>query len=85
MERDIQDGIYSVSEAAEILQFHPDAVRYWLRVGVLAGTPDRSPEGWAIRGEALVDFLRESGESLPSWLAPAAPLVVSVHIAGEAM
>ena len=26
---------YTIGEAAALLQFHPDAVRYWVRVGEL--------------------------------------------------
>ncbi|MBX6342848.1 MAG: helix-turn-helix domain-containing protein [Thermomicrobiaceae bacterium] len=56
---------YSVVEAAQILQFHPDAVRYWLRIGELPGERASAGEDWRIRPEDLVAFLRESGESLP--------------------
>lgn len=62
---------YSVSEAANILQFHPDTVRYWLRTGELSGMLDDTANEWRIMPEELVAFLRQSGESLPSELSRA--------------
>lgn len=68
MERVDRRGAYTISEAAEILQFHPDAIRYWLRVGELVGDRVAERDGWLIRPEALVSFLRQNGETLPSAL-----------------
>lgn len=72
---------YTVIEAAEILQFHPDAIRYWLRVGELEGEIDPEqpdPDGWAIHPEALVAFLRQNGEMMPGDLpADRAPAAIS--------
>lgn len=66
MQRMLRRAGYTVSEAAEILQFHPDAVRYWVRVGELPGTPDEVRGDWVIGPEALVAFLRQNGETLPA-------------------
>jgi excisionase family DNA binding protein len=59
---------YTIEEAAEVLQFHPEAVRYWVRVGELPGVPDGSGNGWLIWPQDLVAFLRRNGEVLPSML-----------------
>lgn len=61
-------GVYTVDEAATILQFHPDAIRYWLRVGELCGRLDAAAGDWVIRADALVAFLRQNGEHLPDTL-----------------
>jgi excisionase family DNA binding protein len=55
---------YTIDEAAEILQFHPDAVRYWVRVGELPGERDETRGGWLIQPEDLALFLRASGETI---------------------
>lgn len=65
---DRRQGGYTVSEAAEILQFHPDAVRYWLRVGELTGAPGVVEGGWVIWPKDLVAFLRQNGEMMPASL-----------------
>ncbi len=59
---------YSVSEVATILQFHPDTVTYWLRTGELNGMRDDDANDWLVAPEALVAFLRQNGETLPSEL-----------------
>ena len=61
-------GVYTVEEAATILQFHPDTIRYWLRVGELAGCPDPTVGDWVIRADEMVAFLRQNGEHLPDAL-----------------
>jgi len=61
-------GDYTVDEAATILQFHPDAIRYWLRVGELCGRFDAARSDWVIHADALVAFLRQNGEHLPDAL-----------------
>jgi len=60
---------YSVKEVATILQFHPDTVTYWLRTGELSGRRVETENGWLVAPEALVAFLRQNGETLPSELA----------------
>ncbi len=61
-------GLYTVDEAATILQFHPEAIRYWLRVGELSGYQQPGGGGWVIHADALVAFLRQNGEHLPDAL-----------------
>ena len=56
---------YTVEEAAEILQYHPDALRYWLRVGQLRGVRGAAGEEWLIDLEALLVFLRQSDDPVP--------------------
>jgi hypothetical protein len=62
---------YTIEEAAALLQYHPDALRYWLRVGQLAGIrlgaaePDAPGDDWLIGLDALVAFLRQNGETAP--------------------
>lgn len=77
------ERVYTVGEAADVLQFHPDAIRYWLRVGELAGEPDGTPEGWRIRPEALVAFLRQNGEILPTALPDPEAVVSAAQWAGQ--
>lgn len=60
----------TAQEAAQVLQFHPDAVRYWLRVGELRGVRLESGDDWLIEPEDLLAFLRQNGEPLP-WSMPA--------------
>ncbi|MDI3340049.1 MAG: helix-turn-helix domain-containing protein [Sphaerobacter sp.] len=76
--------VYTVGEAAELLQFHPDAIRYWLRVGELAGERVGTPEGWLIRSDALVAFLRQNGEPLPAALADAETVMPAAQLASQA-
>ncbi|HEX7101789.1 MAG TPA: helix-turn-helix domain-containing protein [Nitrolancea sp.] len=64
-------GGYSISEVAHILQFHPDAVQYWLRTGELSGRHDHLSDEWRIAQDDLVAFLRQNGETLPSELVGA--------------
>jgi hypothetical protein len=61
----------TAQEAAQVLQFHPDAVRYWLRVGELRGTRLESADDWLVEPEDLLAFLQQNGELLP-WSAPVA-------------
>lgn len=76
---------YSIDETAEILQFHPDAVRYWVRIGELPSELDPRSDGQdvLVRAESIVAFLRQNGETLPAGLpgsqatpspAPASPV-----------
>lgn len=59
---------YTVDEAATVLQFHPDAIRYWVRVGALSSQPSADGTGLMISPRDLVAFLRENGEMPPSGL-----------------
>ncbi|HLI50704.1 MAG TPA: helix-turn-helix domain-containing protein [Thermomicrobiaceae bacterium] len=67
---------YTISETAEILQFHPDAVRYWVRVGELPSEPDPrgDDEDLLVRAESIVAFLRQNGEMLPTDLPGTQPV-----------
>jgi excisionase family DNA binding protein len=58
------ESLYTVEQAAEILQAHPKTVRKWLRTkklrGVLAG------RFWRVKESDLQTFLREpNGEQAP--------------------
>lgn len=57
---------YSAGEAAEFLQFDPAAVEYWLRMGHLLGDWDERGQRWRIQPQALIDFLHEAGEPMPT-------------------
>lgn len=76
---------YSIDETAEILQFHPDAIRYWVRVGELPSEPDPrgSNQDVLVRAESIVAFLRQNGETLPAGLPSthAAPATTSATMA----
>ncbi|HET7034595.1 MAG TPA: helix-turn-helix domain-containing protein [Thermomicrobiaceae bacterium] len=60
---------YTVEEAAEILQYHPDTLRYWLRVGQLGGLRRGDGDEWLIELDALLAFLRQCDEPVPIVLA----------------
>ncbi len=60
---------YSLQEAAEFLEFDPQAVAYWLRMGHLAGRKDKRTGEWRVQPQALIDFLRDGQEPLPAGLA----------------
>jgi hypothetical protein len=71
MLEDNRRGGYSISEVAHILQYHPDAVQYWLRTGELNGRRDTAASEWRIGQDDLVAFLRQNDEALPAELARA--------------
>lgn len=52
-------GGYTVDEVARILQFHPDSVRYWVRVGELPSEPDQRWGEPLIQPADLAMFIRE--------------------------
>ena len=56
---------YTVEEAAALLQYHPDTVRYWLRVGQLSGLRLGRGDEWLIGLDALIAFLRQNDETAP--------------------
>ena len=60
---------YSLDEAAEFLEFDREAVAYWLRMGHLAGDRDKRTGEWRVQPQALIDFLRESQEPMPTLVA----------------
>lgn len=56
---------YTIAEVAQITDYHPDAVWYWVRVGELPGTQDRLRGDWVVDSSDLVSFLRLNGEAVP--------------------
>lgn len=56
---------YTILEVAQLLDYHPDAVRYWVRVGELPGTEDRRRGEWVVDSDDLLSFLRVNGEAVP--------------------
>lgn len=59
---------YSLDEAAEFLEFDRESVAYWLRMGHIEGRQDKRSGEWRIQPHALIEFLRESQEPLPTAL-----------------
>ena len=57
---------YSLDEAAEFLDFDREAIRYWLRMGHLPGRRDDKTGEWRIQPQALIEFLREAQEPVPT-------------------
>lgn len=57
---------YTLDEAAEFLQFDRTTLEYWLRMGHIVGSWDEDEEDWHVRPQALVDFLHEAGEPMPT-------------------
>ena len=57
---------YSLDEAAEFLEFDRQTVAYWLRMGHLTGRRDKRTDEWRIQPQALIEFLREAQEPLPT-------------------
>lgn len=57
---------YSAGEAAEFLQFDRASVEYWLRMGHLLGDWDKQGQRWRIAPQALIDFLHEANEPMPT-------------------
>ncbi|MEZ4521524.1 MAG: helix-turn-helix domain-containing protein [Thermomicrobiales bacterium] len=57
---------YSLDEAAEFLEFDRKAVVYWLRMGHLSGRQDKRTGEWRIQPQALIEFLREAQEPMPT-------------------
>ena len=57
---------YTVAEVARFLQFDPNAIRYWLRTGQLAGQFDATISDWRVTPSDLVTFLRQSSEPMPT-------------------
>ncbi len=56
---------FTITEVAQLLDYHPDAVRYWIRVGELPGTPDNQRGDWVVDSDDLLSFLRVNGEAVP--------------------
>lgn len=56
---------FTISEVAQLLDYHPDAVRYWVRVGELPGTQDQHRGEWVVDSKDLLSFLKVNGEAVP--------------------
>lgn len=56
---------YTFDEAVAFLGFDSAAVEYWLRMGHIPASRDENG-AWKIRPQALVAFLVEAGEPMPT-------------------
>lgn len=56
---------FTIAEVARLTDYHPDAVRYWVRVGELPGTQDQRRGDWVVDSNDLLSFLRSNGEAVP--------------------
>lgn len=63
---------YTVDEAAEFLQFDRTTLEYWLRMGHIVGSWNEEEADWRVQPQALVDFLHEAGEPMPTGVAVSA-------------
>lgn len=66
---------YSLDEAAEFLEFDRQAILYWLRMGHLSGHQDKRTGEWRIQPQALIEFLREAQEPVPTGVMGPAEVV----------
>jgi hypothetical protein len=57
---------YSLDDAADFLEYDRSAIEYWLRMGHLSGEWDDQRSTWKIRPQAIIDFLRQSREPMPT-------------------
>ena len=57
---------YSLAEVAEFTEFDMSALEYWLRMGHLPGEWDAKAQEWRIRPEAIIEFLRQANEPMPT-------------------
>jgi hypothetical protein len=60
---------FTIAEVARITDYHPDAVRYWVRVGELPGIQDQHRGEWIVDSHDLLSFLRGNGETVPEQIA----------------
>lgn len=60
---------YTIAEISQLTDYHPDAVRYWVRVGELPGTQDQHRGDWVVDSSDLLSFLRVNGETVPEQIA----------------
>jgi hypothetical protein len=56
---------FTIAEVARLTDYHPDAVRYWVRVGELPGTQDQHRGDWVVDSSDLLSFLVVNGEAVP--------------------
>ncbi len=64
--RERETHYYGLAEASAFMGFDAKAVEYWLRMGHLPGSWDEKSGDWKIRPQALVEFLHEAGEPMPT-------------------
>jgi hypothetical protein len=57
---------YSLEDAADFLEYDRSAIEYWLRMGHLDGQWDSQRGCWRIKPQALLDFLRQAREPMPT-------------------
>jgi hypothetical protein len=57
---------YSLEDAADFLEYDRSAIEYWLRMGHLDGQWDHQRRCWRIKPQALLDFLRQAREPMPT-------------------
>lgn len=57
---------YSLEDAADFLEYDRSAIEYWLRMGHLEGQWDARRGCWRIKPQALLDFLRQAREPMPT-------------------
>ena len=57
---------YTVEQAARFLQYDPSAIEYWLRTGHIDGQRDARSGEWRVSAAALVAFLRDAKEPMPT-------------------
>lgn len=57
---------YSLEDAADFLEYDRVTVEYWLRMGHIDGQWDARRNTWKIKPQALIDFLRQSHEPMPT-------------------
>jgi hypothetical protein len=69
---------YSLDEAAEFLEFDEQALAYWLRMGHLPASRDRRTGEWQIEPQALIEFLREAQEPMPTCVVEREEIFVPV-------
>jgi hypothetical protein len=65
----IERQAFTVPEVAQLLGYHQDAVRYWVRVGELQGRHDQTRGDWVVASDDLLSFLRGNGEAVPETIA----------------
>jgi hypothetical protein len=63
--REVGRQEFTIAEVARLTDYHPDAVRYWVRVGELPGTQDQHHGDWVVDSADLLSFLHINGETVP--------------------
>ena len=76
---------YSLEEAADFLEYDRSAIEYWLRMGHLDGQWDARRKRWQIKPQALIDFLRQSREPMPTGTVSRSQSVRTPAVAAKAL